>query len=99
MTVDDAPRLLGDIGGTNARFALSKDGAIQISAILTCNEYPDIERAVQAFLDLHAPPHARPREAAFAIAAPIVGDRVAMTNHIWGFSVAALRARLQLQRL
>jgi len=93
------PRLLADIGGTNARFALSIDGAIHASTILTCNQYPHFEQAVQAYLDSQLAQYGRPREAAFAIAAPIVGDSVAMTNHTWHFSVAALRARLSLQRL
>jgi len=94
-----APRLLADVGGTNARFALSIDGTIRAAAILTCNQYPHFEQAVRVYLDLHSAQYGRPREAAFAVAAPIVGDAVAMTNHTWHFSVAALRAQLNLQRL
>jgi glucokinase len=99
VIVSAAPRLLADIGGTNARFALSVSGAIRASTILTCNQYPDFEQAVRAYLDEHLAGHVRTREAAFAIAAPIVGDRIAMTNHTWHFSVNDLRARLGLDRL
>lgn len=95
----DTPRLLADIGGTNARFALSIGEEIHASAILTGNQYPDFEQAVRTYLQQYAAGYARPREAAFAIAAPIVGDRIAMTNHTWHFSVADLRARLGLNRL
>ncbi|MBC7983623.1 MAG: glucokinase [Candidatus Obscuribacterales bacterium] len=93
------PRLLADIGGTNARFALLVDGEIRASKVLACTEYPDFSLAVDAYLDTQAKQYSRPIEAAFAVAAPIVADHIAMTNHTWSFSVAALRARLELRRL
>ena len=34
-----------------------------------------------------------------AIANPVTGDRVAMTNHHWAFSIRELKAQLGLQRL
>ena len=40
-----------------------------------------------------------PRQGAIAIASAIVGDRVAMTNHPWSFSISALKARFGLDRL
>ena len=39
------------------------------------------------------------RHAALAIANPITGDLVRMTNHHWGFSISAMQAELGLQRL
>jgi glucokinase len=92
-------RLLADIGGTNARFALLVNDTVQASAILTVADYPEFEQAVAAYLNHHIDGFARPHAAAFAIAAPIVGDSVSMTNHTWRFSVAELRARLQMERL
>src|SRR5690606_2153791 len=36
---------------------------------------------------------------AFAVASPITGDRVAMTNRAWSFSIAELKRRLKLSDL
>jgi glucokinase len=89
-------RLLADIGGTNARFALDVDGKIQNDRVLACADYIDIGTAVRSFL---SDCKVKPVEAAFAIAAPLHGDLVRMTNHVWQFSVSALRQELGLQRL
>ena len=40
-----------------------------------------------------------PRQGAIAIASPITGDRVAMTNHPWIFSILALKDRFGFERL
>jgi glucokinase len=40
-----------------------------------------------------------PADCAIAIANPVTGDRVAMTNHHWTFSIRELKAELGLQRL
>ncbi|MBV8888857.1 MAG: glucokinase [Alphaproteobacteria bacterium] len=91
--------LVGDIGGTNARFGLvAPDGTLLHSAVLADAEYATIEAAALAYLDQRgALP--RPRQGALAIASPIAGDQVRMTNHPWSFSIAALRERLGFERL
>jgi glucokinase len=91
--------LLGDIGATHARFGLaSPSGQLLLSRTLPDEEYPTIEAALTAFLaERGALP--MPRKGAIAIASPITGDRVMMTNHPWVFSVLALRDRLGLDRL
>jgi glucokinase len=90
--------LVGDVGATNARFGLaSPDGTILHSSIFPCDEFAEIGAAIEAFLagrgDL-----AMPHRGAVAIAAPITGDQIRMTNHPWSFSVAALGDRLGLER-
>jgi glucokinase len=90
------PRLLADIGGTNARFTMHVDGKLQNDKILACADYVDIGTAVRSYLS-HC--DIKPVEAAFAIAAPLQGDLVRMTNHVWQFSVSALRQELDLKRL
>ena len=40
----------------------------------------------------------RPRVAAFAVASPVIGDRIDMTNRAWSFSIAALRKALGPRR-
>ena len=91
-------RLLADIGGTNARFALEHGpGQIGDVCVLACAGYPRFEDAARAFLAQHA---AGPvRHAVIAIANPVDGDAVKMTNHDWAFSISAARAALRLDTL
>ena len=92
------PRLLGDIGGTNARFGwqASEDAAISQVQVLPCAEHESLLAAAQSYLQQQGLP--TPPCAAFGIANPVTGDRVAMTNHHWAFSVSALREGLGLAR-
>ncbi|QYF94234.1 glucokinase [Massilia sp. PAMC28688] len=89
------PRLLADIGGTNARFALEfAAGRFEAIEVLACDDYPTIAAALQAYLALPAVQAQLTlplRHAALAIANPITGDTVRMTNHHWEFSIEALR--------
>ncbi|HRG72607.1 MAG: glucokinase [Proteobacteria bacterium] len=93
------PRLVADIGGTNARFALveAPGAAPTHLRALRCAEHSGPEAALRAWL---ADTGARlPAYAAFGIATPIDGDGVAMTNHPWRFSIGALCGALGLRRL
>ncbi|MFT3906463.1 MAG: glucokinase [Steroidobacteraceae bacterium] len=95
------PRLVADIGGTNARFAIAEGDVIRDELTLACASYPDPASAVVDYLrrvGRERPEH-RPREAALDIAGPINGDRVEMTNHAWQFSAHSLLQSLQLRRL
>ena len=98
----NALRLLADIGGTNARFALeSSEGIVDIE-VLACAAHPTLGEAMRAYL---ANARARGlavdtvRHAAIAIANPVEGDEVRMTNHHWSFSIEALRRAQDLETL
>jgi glucokinase len=96
-----APRLIADIGGTNARFALLEGEQRRDEQVLACADYPDLVSAIEHYLlgaGASAPTH-RPREGAFAIAGPVTGDVIRMTNHVWQFSAAQTRQRLKFDRL
>lgn len=96
---DDGPALVGDIGGTNARFALlAPDGSVGEIRILRCADHPGLDAAAEAYLAAVAPP-VRPRRAAIAVAGPVSGDWFELTNHGWRFSVRAVAERLGLERL
>jgi glucokinase len=91
--------LVADIGATNARFGLvSPKGAILHTRTLAVANHASIADAITAYLGEHGTLPI-PRQAALAIASAITGDRVAMTNHPWSFSISALRAQLGLARL
>jgi glucokinase len=97
------PRLLADIGGTHARFVIeTAPRRFEGTSVLACSEYASIGLSISTYL-------ARVRDcmfdgrsirhAALAIANPIDGDMVQMTNHHWSFSIAALREHFQFETL
>jgi glucokinase len=95
----DTVWLVGDIGATNARFGLvSPKGELLHSSSFAISDFPTIGAAVTAYLTQRGPLPA-PRAGALAVAGPVGGDQVRMTNHPWSFSIAALRAELGLERL
>jgi glucokinase len=97
----DTPRLLADIGGTFARFALEvAPGEFRHAASLRCAEHADFEAAIGSYLaGLPAGDAARIEHAATAIAYPVEGDQVRMTNYHWQFSIEAMRQKLGLRTL
>ncbi len=93
------PALIADIGGTNARFALvGADGRSFGTQVLACADYAGLAEAARAYLDLERPDPS-PDRAAIAVASPVLGDRVSMTNRDWSFSIPELRTTLGLDRL
>lgn len=97
--VDGDARLLADVGGTNARFAWqdARGAAIGDVMVLPCAEYASIAEAIAAYLGRLG--RVAPRACAIAIANPVVGDLVEMTNHGWTFSRDALAARFGFERM
>ena len=90
-------RLLADIGGTNARFALEAGpGDIGGLRTLACADFPRFEDAVHTYLEVAGK---RVRHAVIAIANPVDGDAIKMTNHHWAFSIEAARRELGLDTL
>jgi glucokinase len=93
------PRLLGDVGGTNARFAWQTSASAPLSHIqvLSCSQYLGIAEAIEAYLTGNS--LTSPAAAGIGIANPITGDQVVMTNHHWSFSIEQLQQQLSLNRL
>ena len=90
------------MGGTNARFAWQAQAGAQIgdSLILPCADHASLADAMGVYLaHLAALGRAVPTVCAIAIANPVTGDRVQMTNHHWSFSIEALRQQFGLRRL
>lgn len=94
-----AVALIADIGGTHARFALvDAAGYVGQPMVMRCADHAGPAQAAQAFLaaqdgGVHL------RRAAFAVASPIIGDSVDLTNSAWHFSIAQVRRDLGLERL
>ncbi|HEU0201022.1 MAG TPA: glucokinase [Burkholderiaceae bacterium] len=98
MPVSFTPRLLADIGGSYARFALERDGGVLTDAkALPCADYPDFLSALRAYLELVGAHEIR--HGAIAIANPVEGDVVRMTNYPWQFSIEATRQAIGFDTL
>ncbi len=92
-------RLLADIGGTNARFALARrDKAPYARHVLRTKAFASPAEAIEAYLRLKARGR-RPESAAIAVAGPLGGDLVKFTNAPWAFSIAALRRDTGIEAL
>jgi glucokinase len=90
--------LVGDVGATNARFALvAPDGRLSRNANLLCDDYPTLTAAIDAYL---AQANAgKPTRAVLAVASSPDGDCINFTNNPWTFSIAELTEHLGMQRL
>lgn len=95
MTRQDC--LIADIGGTNSRFAcVGTDGRPAAVMVIAGDSVPNLEAAIERYLGetgLH------PVTAVLAVAGPVEGDAVAMTNRTWNFHRGELAARFGWQDL
>lgn len=91
--------LLADVGGTNTRVALKRPGAstAHIEAFRN-RDFPDLQTLLQRYLDSVAA-SGTVTGGALAIASPVEGDRISLTNINWTFSTDALRRELGLHSL
>ncbi|MDJ0946637.1 MAG: glucokinase [Kiloniellales bacterium] len=91
------PVLLGDIGGTNARFALAHDGTIEMLESLRVAEHPTAGAALAEVL--RRLPGIQPRRAVFACAGPVEAGAIALTNCAWRLEERELEARFAFERV
>jgi glucokinase len=77
------PILIGDIGGTNARFAMLADaGSAQIEfPIVHTADFGTIDDAIRADVLTRSP--VKPRSIVVAVAGPVNGDEIPLTNAPW----------------
>ncbi|MFA7527333.1 MAG: glucokinase [Ottowia sp.] len=92
--------LIGDIGGTHARFALTDLAAaeprFEHERTLDDADYGSLAGAALDFLQTTS---ARPSLAALAVAGPADGEQISLTNHAWSFRRDALRRQLGVDTL
>lgn len=77
------PILVGDIGGTNARFALLVDSHAEPKEfpVVQTADYATIDDAIEQTVLNHT--SIRPRSAILAVAGPVDGDEIDLTNCDW----------------
>lgn len=92
--------LVGDIGGTNARFALVDLAAPTIelreSKSLPNADFASLQHAIEHYLAGVAD---KPARAALAVACPVGSDEIRLTNRAWSFSRSDLQRTLGLAEL
>jgi len=104
MAGADYPWLLADIGGTNARFGLvHADGAPVVDVVsFKCGDHESPQAAAGLYLEQltrRDGKAVRPQSMALALATPIVGDTVKMTNSAWIVSRTELANALGARRV
>ena len=92
------PRLLGDIGGTNARWAWQASAGADLEdiSVQPCGASASLQESARSYLHSHG--RQTPQWAGIGIATAITGDEVRMTNNDWRFSIAEFQHALGLQR-
>jgi len=91
--------VVADIGGTHARFALAEvaDGCVEAlddPATLRTAEYASFQTAWEAFAQMVGRP--LPRAASIAVACPVRGDVLQLTNNPWVIHPALIGGSLGL---
>lgn len=91
-------QLVGDIGGTNARFALLDDGGNpQLTRTMRTDDFSSLSAAIDTYLAEQNIDGVS--EAAIAVATPVIGDSVKLTNNHWSFSIDETRTSMALEKL
>lgn len=92
--------IVADIGGTNARFGLVQDFAqamhITEQYVFDCSKYDTFPHVLKAYLNRL--PNLKPKNICIAIAGPIIGDSIKMTNLKWEFSITQVKQQFGLER-
>ena len=88
--------LLGDIGATNARFALLANGALGPVKSLDVAKFPRFAYAAATFLNDHCQ-QIEITNAVLAVAGPIEGERCVLTNCSWVIDARELYETFRLE--
>jgi glucokinase len=97
---DRSLALIADIGGTNARFALTDPATPTPEIIeprsLVNAEFASLQHAAEHYLqDVGV----QPKSAAIAVASPVHSEEIRLTNRAWSFTRGELKQALGLQHL
>lgn len=95
----DSCLLIGDIGGTNARFALADPASPAFSNVVTlkCDDFESSESAIKHYLS--SVKTGSPDVICLAAAGPIVDRRVRFTNNHWEIAADELAEDFSIDRV
>jgi glucokinase len=88
--------LLGDIGATNARFSLLSNGSLNAISSFEVAKFGQFTDALVIFIKKHCA-HTQIHKALLAIAGPIKGERIALTNSSWVIDISELQTVFGLE--
>jgi len=91
--------LVGDIGGTNARFALWKNHNLENIQVLATADYACPEEAIQVYLGGLGMQPGAIGSVCLSVAGPVSGDELRFTNNHWRLSNQAFCKTLQVEKL
>lgn len=91
--------IVADIGGTNARFSRVNLNSLSLDAVAVypCAQFATLADALLHYQQQHQ--LSAIKHVAIAIACPVMGDVISMTNFHWQFSVSAMQQQLGLDAL
>lgn len=86
--------LVADIGGSNTRLAVARVSSRPQHVVAFANDsLAGLEAAIEAYLDGISATERRPDAAVLAIAGPVGGRRIALTNRAWEVDLDAIKQR------
>ena len=88
--------LLGDIGATNARFSLLSNGNLNAISSFEVAKFGQFTDALAIFIRKHCR-QTQIHKALLAIAGPVKGERVALTNSSWVIDISELQTVFGLE--
>lgn len=89
--------LVGDVGGTNARFALvDAQGHIRNPRSFACKDYPNLDAIVAEYIETTVG-RKRPPRAVIAVAGPVLDGEIEFTNLDWRVSEGDLLAHFEFE--
>jgi glucokinase len=88
--------LLADLGGTSTRFALHRGNGPEHVTVMANDDVPGPAAAIARFLSATG---ARPEFGVLAVAGPIDGETIALTNRNWRFRLGELKAQFGFTEL
>jgi glucokinase len=95
-----SPVLVADVGGTNARFALAMPGPdrprLQQLAKFPTEDFASLQQVTRHYLHSVG---AQPTQAAVAVASPVDGDDIRLTNRAWSFNRRELAETLGFEQM
>jgi glucokinase len=96
--MNDQPILIADIGGTNARFALSTEAPQYFNAAQTLEaaEFEHVDDAIDTYLHSHN--ISQLGAITLAVAGPIKDEKVVFPNSHWAIDCADLRKRYNVEQ-
>ncbi|MGX9570612.1 glucokinase [Pseudomonas viciae] len=91
--------LVGDIGGTNARFALWKNHNLENIQVLATADYACPEDAIKVYLSGMGMAPGAIGSVCLSVAGPVSGDEFRFTNNHWRLSNLAFCKTLEVEKL